>query len=100
MKNIAYKLTQNDPHYPDGFAKDFIETDQDTLEGYVVAPRSDLHDILLNNKKLVQEHDPAKVLKPAGPAEPVTIENTLSNDGDAKLFQEFLAWKASQGNNS
>lgn len=100
MKNIAYKVINNDPHYPNGFVKDSFETDEDNVNGYIVCSKEDFTIIMLNNVKLLQNYDPSKIINPVKNAAelPNSLPVTPSNkSSDAELFQQFLDWKASQG---
>jgi hypothetical protein len=99
-KNIAYKKTQGNNHYPDGTITDIIETDEDALDNYIVVPRDNFPKILEENVKYVSSYDPSKNPKPiisGAVAAPPSPPSNPPPNSDEVLFQQFMAWKASQG---
>ena len=90
-KNIAYKQTQSEINYPNGFVKEFFETDDDLVEGYNVILREDFPKLMENNKKLMTSFVPDMSNKIK------EVSNTQQPSNDDALFQQFLAWKNSQG---
>jgi hypothetical protein len=124
MKNVAYKTMKNNPNIPDGFIVDHYETDDDTVEGYIVVAKEMFSQLLLNNVTLMRAHETsAKGIEPAHPNNPPrpVIANDKAipadmnivvarqkemqqavekNKADVELFKQFMAWKASQDTGS
>lgn len=126
MTKIAYKINTTNPNLPHGFVVDHFETDQDTVEGYAVTNKDSFDQLLKNNVTLMRMHEvnngisgahpyqPAHPQRPNHEAEPADTniitarqkaieehQKTMQQDKeDAKLFQEFLAWKRSQKQDS
>lgn len=116
MKNIAYKTAQGIANLPDGFITDHIETDQDVLEGYTVVSKATFDALLANNVTLYRNFEKSRGVLPADPNAPKPVPKT-NNDAqphppevleafkkvqqeasaNAIMFQQFLAWKKSQG---
>lgn len=126
MKNVAYKTISGNPNLPDGFIIDHFETDQDTVEGYIVVDKNVFTQLLANNVVLMRAHEankgvvsvhphsPPPPRKPDSAAEPADPEimakikqdiedrkKALQQDrADAALFQQFLEWKRTQSSGS
>ena len=101
MKNVAYKKITNDPTHPDGFVKEYFATDQDAIEGYIVVPYEEFPKVMLENRRLLENHDPSRNPKPVVNAgQPVPPSDVPPANDTAAMFQKFLAWQASQNNNS
>lgn len=116
MTKIAYKVSQGSPNLPDGFITDHFQTDKDTVEGYQVATQQVFEKMLEYNVTLFRNWEaskgivtadstlPAKPARPAQEAEPVppdvkmaATKAAATTAENAKLFQEFIAWKTAQG---
>ncbi len=118
MRYIAYKKADDSVvNLPNGFITEHFETDQPTLEGYEVVTLEVFNTLFQNNVRLVRESEAAQgIMTPntvpvmvapainakAEPVVPVTSNNQSSNGqpttDQAVLFQQFLAWMASQQN--
>lgn len=109
--NIAYKVSKGAPNLPDGFVIEHFETTADNLEGYQVTSKEGFSNILANNGALYQQWEvlhrnvnttPAPELtpEPLKAPTPAIVNPTPAVDPNTALFEEFLAWKAAQGNNS
>ncbi len=121
MTKIAYKLNTTNPNLPSDFIIDHFETDQDQIEGYLVAEKDVFQQLLLNNVTSLRKHEAIQTpsfgpsaaplpMRPAHEAEPVdqelmnkkkkALEDELQKrQSEAEMFQQFLAWKKSQENN-
>lgn len=122
MKNIAYKVSKDNPNLPDGFITDHFETDKDSEEGYLIAPLGLFNKLLENNIELYRNFEKAKGIitadsnapavtprpaeeaqtvaaaAPQSVAEAAAAQAANANvANNAQLFAEFLAWKQSQG---
>ena len=113
MKNIAYKVAKGDPNLPDGFITEHFETDQESLEGYSIAPLEVFNVLFQNNAALIRVAEVARGVVPAEPnqmqpqrmitvaepvpqaipvqAEPVPEQPSSNN---TELFNQFMAWVA------
>ena len=119
MKNIAYKVSQGNPNLPDGFVTDHFETDETAIEGYSIIPQAAFQTVLDNNIFLYRNFEKGngivtsdKVTVPTpikpdseaqlpSPESIAATQKALKEQADsAALFQQFLAWKASQSSNS
>ena len=115
MTKIAYKLAKDDPTLPNGFVIDHFETENSTEEGYIVTSKENFSLILSNSANLYLNYernkgivlDTGKMTEPVKKvAEPLTKSQIAEEVSDSKkaeeeeLFKQFLAWKASQSNNS
>lgn len=121
MTKIAYKINTTNPNLPNGFIVDHFETDQDTVEGYIVVDMSVFSQIFANNVTLLRQHETNRGITPSNPFQPPhpkrpnneaePIDQTVvaarkqemadaqaASEDNAKLFKEFLAWKNSGGN--
>jgi len=119
MKNVAYKTMQNNPNVPNGFIIDHFETDEDVVEGYSVVSKDVFSQLLLNNVELMRGHEdnkgvvsadpnlPSVPVRPNEHAEPASVNMMTErnkaiqqNQDDLALFQQFMAWKKTQGSGS
>lgn len=121
MKYIAYKTAKNDPNFPDGFITEHLETDQESLEGYTVAPLEVFNILFQNNVTLVRSAEAARGISPQHPGLPVPVSRPASDveqvpanfvpsapvspgqspgspqsvdPNNQELFSQFLAWVA------
>lgn len=114
MKNMAYIVAQGIPNLPNGFILDHFETDQDTLDGYFVAPKDVFDMLLAHNVTLYRDFEksrgvvtadstlPSPPQRPAHEAIPWSptqeqLDQLTQQQSDTALFQQFLQWKKSQG---
>ncbi len=116
MTNIAYKVSSGNPNLPDGFVLDHFETEESSVEGFIVVNKAVFDTVFANNVNLLKAHEakkgivtadlaaPPPPLRPASDAEPISQSVLLQQQKmveqetkDAALFREFLAWKQSQG---
>ncbi len=119
MKNVAFKVSFGDPNLPNGFITDHFGTDENSVDGYQIAPLEVFNNMIQNNITLVRQWEATQGVIPADPnAPPVKPRSpneaqhlppdlVAKNDAqvqqsvaDAQLFQQFLAWKRAQGNGS
>lgn len=113
MLKVAYKVAMNIPGLPNGFIQEHFETDQDSVEGYLITSKENFSNLLANNAALMQAFDaqngvvttpPAQKEKPkvAEPIAPEVLAERQALEDKAKqdmeLFKQFMAWKALQSN--
>lgn len=102
MKNIAYKVSQGIKRLPDGFIIEWIETDQNSLEGYTVVDKINFDSLLANNNILLNNFITSEKKKEINDFNIVqqqkyqqylqNLQNQVS-ESDATLFNQFLIWK-------
>jgi len=106
MKYVAYKTALNNPNLPNGFITDHFETDQETVDGYVVVTLDSFNQLFKNNVALIRQSEasrkivtvhpdtPAPVLRHASEAEhvPNDVSPPTQDQANAELFNQFLAW--------
>lgn len=119
MAKIAYKTNTDNPNLPNGFITDHFETDQDQIEGHTVVELAVFSAVLQGNVALLRQHEvnagpqgaaqglQVHPMRPAEHAQPVSQEIMAQhkvvmqqNTENARLFQEFMAWKNSQNQGS
>lgn len=116
MKNIAYKVNQDNPNLPIGFIVEHIETDEDAVPGYLVVSKEVFSQMMSTNISLMRGFENKIGITPADPRHPGPIPRPNSDaqpvdqammaereqqvqqeTQDATLFMQFLQWKRSQG---
>jgi DNA replication protein DnaD len=121
MTKVAYKINTTNPNLPNGFITDHFETDQNEVIGYTVVDVSVFEKLLQNNLTLLRQHEinngiqgaphdappHYQMHKPASEAVPADTalmqqkqKQIEQHIADTQLFQEFLAWKRTQGSGS
>lgn len=122
MKNVAYKTSQNNPNLPNGYITEHFETNEDSVEGYLIVSAADFNTIFANNEVILKAFTEAKgiittgqnTVQPTARSEspahiPTDVKqqmiaqvtaNKAQAEQDSILFKQFLAWKASQGGSS
>lgn len=78
MKNIAYKVAQGIPNLPDGFVIEHYETNDDTVEGYLVVPKAQFQYILDNNIPLFRAFEAARGIVTGDPNAPPPLRRSNS----------------------
>ena len=115
MKNVAYKTNQTNPNLPAGFIIEHFETDEDSVEGYLVIRKEAFSQMMLNNVSLMRGHESKTGIQAADPRQPGPLPRPNSDaqpvdqammaqkekqiqqeTQDAELFMQFLQWKRSQ----
>lgn len=102
-KNIAYKVAKNISNLPDGFVTEHMETDEDAVEGFLVVPREAFPELMANNVALMASFNKEAAARSPNKTSGAAITGTNippQSSPDDALFQQFLAWKASQGGSS
>lgn len=116
MKNIAYKTNTINPNMPIGFVIEHFETDEDSLEGYLVVNKETFSQVMINNVSLMRTYETRGGIAAADPRQPGPLprkneeaqpaDRTMMAEKekqiqqttqDAELFMQFLEWKRSQG---
>lgn len=119
MTKIAYKVNTTNPNLPQGFIVDHFETEQDMVEGYIIVDQPTFQKLIHNNVALMRQHEvslgiqgapqgipihPRRDASEAQPVDHAMMEERKKvaeqHAADARLFQEFMAWRKSQSQGS